>query len=401
MSGRQYRVGAAKVEITPSLQSTVYLAGFAPGRTATSIAHPLELSALALFDQRGLQLVLVSADLIGLLNPVVQRIRSRVAHVVPPERLLVCATHTHSGPDTLGLWGPSVLGLPFRSGVNPDYLGSVVEAAGRAVEDAVAASRPVTLTAGAFATPPHWVRNERKGGEHFTKAVTLCAHDDQGPYAILLNFAAHPEALWEDNRAISPDYPGPCRQRLRELGWRHPLFFSGPLGAMLTPAVPSNAGLTERRRFVDYFGRMLAELAHGNAHTNQELSGAITVASQRLRVVNANRNFGVARRMGFIDRPMADGTIQTEIMAARIGPLRLASIPGEPAPEIGHQVVRALGGEPAMILALGLDELGYILPAAAFRNRAYRYEQTMSVGPHMAGTVVETIARLTEQLDHA
>jgi hypothetical protein len=400
MSAAQYRAGAATIDITPSLREPVYMAGFAPNRTATGILHPLGISALVVDDSAQGRICLVTADLIGLLNPVVERIRDRVAHLVAADQLLVCSTHTHSGPDTLGLWGPAVLGINCRSGIDPDYLDLVVEAAGRAVEDACAALRPVRLAATSFETPPHWVRNDRRGGGLFPHATTLTAHDEEGPYAILLNFAAHPEALWENNRALSPDFPAPVRNHLRQLGWRHSLFFNGPLGAMLTPAVPSGAKLDDRVRYIEYFGRMLAELTHRHAMAAAPLSGLIRTATKRLSIANENPRFKFAHKVGLIPRPMGDGTIQTELFAARIGALQIASIPGEPSPEVGDQIVAALGSGPAMLMALGQDELGYIIPAEFFGNKEYKYEQTMSVGPHFAATVIQTIATLSEQLNN-
>ncbi len=400
MSAAQYRAGAATIDITPSLREPVYLAGFAPNRTATSILHPLGISALVIDDGTQGRVCMVTADLIGLLNPVVERIRTRVAHLVAPEQLLVCSTHTHSGPDTLGLWGPALFGVNYRSGVNLDYLDRVVELAGRAVEEACAGLRPVELAATSFEAPPHWVRNDRQAGGHFPRATVLTAHDKDGPYALLLNYAAHPEALWEDNRSLSPDYPAPLRNHLAALGWRHPLFFSGPLGAMLTPAVPVGADLDDRVRYIEFFGRMLAELTHRQAMDASPLDGPVRTARKQLSIPNENRRFTFAHKVGLIPRPMGDGTIQTEVFAGRIGALRIASVPGEPSPEVGDQIAEAIGGEPAMLMALGQDELGYIIPVDFFRNKEYKYEQTMSVGPHMAATVVSTIATLSEQLNH-
>lgn len=400
MSARHYTAGAATIDITPSLRDPVYIAGFAPNRTATAILHPLGISALLLEDGAGGRICLVTADLIGLLNPVIERIRSRVVHLLAPDQLLVCSTHTHSGPDTLGLWGRSFCGIPYRSGVDSNYLDRVVEAAGQAVEEACEARRPVTLAATSFNAPPHWVRNDRKGGGLFPRATALTAHDEEGPYAILLNYAAHPEALWEDNRALSPDYPAPLRNRLSGLGWRHPLFFSGPLGAMLTPAVPAGASLDDRERYIEFFGHMLAELTHHQVQDAPPLAGPIRTAAKGLSIPNTNPRFKFAHKLGLIPRPMGDGTIQTEVLAGRIGSLRFASVPGEPSPELGREIVAAMGGDQSMLLALGQDELGYILPADFFRNKEYRYEQTMSVGPHLAATVVQAIRTLSEQLNH-
>ncbi len=400
MSNARFEAGAASVDITPGLRRPVYLAGFAVNRTATSILHPLQVGALYLKDAQGGPLCFVTFDLIGWPNPLVQRVRSRIRHLVPPERTVICSTHTHSGPDTLGLWGKGLLGIPYRSGIDDDYVAWVVERAGEAVEAAVAACRPVTLAAVGFDTPPHWVRNDRKGGGHYRRAAALAALDGGKPYAVLLNFAAHPEALWEGNRAISPDYPAPTREWMRRLGVEHPLFFTGPIGAMLTPAVAPKATFKERVRYIEFFGKMLARRTVEELDRAVPLDGPIEVATQPLRLVNANKGFELARRLGFVQRSMGNGHIHTEVTVGRIGTFRFATIPGEPSPEVGHEAAAVLGGDPAMLLCLGQDELGYILPADFFRNPEYKYEQSMSVGSHTAPTVVQAIRTLTEQLSH-
>ena len=52
-------------------------------------------------------LALLSFDCIGLLYTEVQRIRERTAAMstFPVERIIVSSTHTHSGPDVVGIWG--------------------------------------------------------------------------------------------------------------------------------------------------------------------------------------------------------------------------------------------------------------------------------------------------------
>jgi len=160
----EYTVGTGKVDITPSLDKPVYLAGFAPNRTAQEVLHPLEVHALYVRDSQESAVCLVTLDVIGFLHPSVQRVRQRVAHVLDPERVIPCSTHTHSAPDTLGLWGKAFLGIPYRSGVDKEYLARVEDAAVRAVEQAVLSASPAGLVAGRFDVPDDFVRNDRKGG---------------------------------------------------------------------------------------------------------------------------------------------------------------------------------------------------------------------------------------------
>src|SRR4051794_15181433 len=98
------KAGAAAVKITPSLDRTVYIAGYDNNRVAESIHDDLWARALVLDDGKT-RMAFVSCDLIGLSNFRIRQFRSAVRSV-PSENVLIACTHVHSGPDTLGLWGP-------------------------------------------------------------------------------------------------------------------------------------------------------------------------------------------------------------------------------------------------------------------------------------------------------
>lgn len=94
-----WRAGLASVDITPPLG--LWMAGFAARKEpARGIAQPLHAKALALEDAGGRRAVIVTMDLLGLTAPVVERIAGAVRRRcgVPRERLLLCSSHTHSGP---------------------------------------------------------------------------------------------------------------------------------------------------------------------------------------------------------------------------------------------------------------------------------------------------------------
>jgi hypothetical protein len=95
-----WKAGAAAIVITPT--NFMWMAGYA-GRKKPAEAKGQELyaKALALEDREGRRLVMVTTDLIGILPSLRQTIEQRVrlAHRLPPEALLLNASHTHSGPE--------------------------------------------------------------------------------------------------------------------------------------------------------------------------------------------------------------------------------------------------------------------------------------------------------------
>ena len=94
-----FQAGVARVNITPPMP--FWLSGYA-SRTnpATCVRHELFAKALALADDRGGKVVIVTADLIGFPRELSDDIAARVAkqHGLARSQLLLNASHTHYGP---------------------------------------------------------------------------------------------------------------------------------------------------------------------------------------------------------------------------------------------------------------------------------------------------------------
>src|SRR6516165_1137685 len=101
----QLRAGAGKTAVTPDPhKSKVYLAGFGHNRVATGVHDDLYARCLALGIAKE-TLVVCSIDLIGLFYEDVITIRRAFQQTIPAgPALIVASTHTHGGPDTLGLY---------------------------------------------------------------------------------------------------------------------------------------------------------------------------------------------------------------------------------------------------------------------------------------------------------
>ncbi len=101
------KAGAATLDITPSLG--VPLAGAVKARWAAGVDDPLHARALVLEDESGPdgRIALVCCDLIAMPGEPVAAARSLIARsgALPPERVLIAATHTHSAPSPTGLLG--------------------------------------------------------------------------------------------------------------------------------------------------------------------------------------------------------------------------------------------------------------------------------------------------------
>ena len=243
----------------------VVLAGYEGFVTGDDIRPALEihddLYATCLAVTRGdTTLLLVSLDLIGLwhhyINPVKRRLEQDTG--VPFENIIVAATHTHAGPDSIGLWA-------FAFGFDTAYPRRVMEAIYDAARAALDSREPAVMKS-ATVYPPAcydpetlevkidrdcrlgpqesdnmppregfdqhilqndlrdpWVRNTRIAAMRFDRP-------DGSTVASLVNFHNHPEIFGKHTNVISSDYPHYTRRVLEERFGGTAVFVTGTLG---------------------------------------------------------------------------------------------------------------------------------------------------------------------------
>lgn len=93
----QFMAGAAQIEITPPLPAT--LGGMFLRYKTEVVRDPLFAESLALSDGQA-SAIMVSCDMTALTEELVARIRKAITAEtgVPPEQIILSATHTHTGP---------------------------------------------------------------------------------------------------------------------------------------------------------------------------------------------------------------------------------------------------------------------------------------------------------------
>jgi hypothetical protein len=148
-----FRAGAATANITPELGCEI-VGGFDP-YPARHIHDELHARALVL-DDGSTQLVFVICDNVGIPREVYDAAKSRIhaATGLPPEHMLMAATHTHSGPAARG---PSR--LKYETELN-EYQSFLVRRIGDAVQCALNNLEPAEIGFGR-AVEPSQVFNRR------------------------------------------------------------------------------------------------------------------------------------------------------------------------------------------------------------------------------------------------
>jgi hypothetical protein len=446
-----FMAGAAVRAFTPAVgpdAPPVRIAGFGEGRDATGVHDDLEARALVI-EGGGVAVAMVALDIIGLFHDDVVRIREEVRARHPEvvaDAILVASTHTHAGPDIIGLWSPA------DRTVDPALVARIRSAAADAVAEAWGRRRQARVSF-ASADLPQLIHDSRQPEVIDATAflMKVDSADGRDTIATLLDFPSHPESLGRRNILLSADYPWAARRRLEQEFGGVALFFSGDLGGMLTPSgVSMNDPLTGEAltpgtpRTTQAYGEELARKVIAAWRATQDASptgsgasgasarGSVEVRSRALRVPLANQRFRDGLQSGHI-WPRAvgpDGALTSEVALLTIhdaagGPDPLAEfacVPGEIYPELvigGIQTPQESGadlqdaaferplrpmmaGRYRLVLGLCNDELGYIIPKSewdevppfAYQRSSPQYGEVNSAGPDVAPTVLDAFAEI-------
>jgi len=363
-----FRAGAAAVKITPSLDRTVYIAGYEGNRIAESVHDDLWARALVLDDGKT-RFAVVACDLIGLSNPRVRRIRERI-RAVPKENVLITATHVHSGPDTLGLWGKN----PTASGIDPAYMTLLEERIAEAVETAARALKPARLSAGTTTVPEGLVYNSREPIQDKELTALRFSGADGKTIASVIHYGGHPEV--NKSKALTSDFVHYVREAAEKRFGGVSLFLNGALGGMVTPKVSGHT-LEEMQRVGEGVGRAAVAALES---AQPQPAPALSIKQGTVLLPLENDGFKLLLGVKVLDGELVEGKIRTEVWRVDIGPVTWMTIPGEILPKPALALKEKLPGKFRMVVALGNDELGYILDPEDFSRGRYGYERSMSIG---------------------
>lgn len=127
-----WKAGVASADITPT--DHMWMAGYA-GRKKPSegVAQPLFAKALALEDAAGSKFAIVTLDLIGVRRDVRDKVAKECQEKfgLPPERLLLNASHTHCGPEYRPRAGREAEAIAYQARIEQ----TMVTLVGKALEN--------------------------------------------------------------------------------------------------------------------------------------------------------------------------------------------------------------------------------------------------------------------------
>jgi hypothetical protein len=366
-AGVELRVGAAEADITPP--GPVMLGGFDMARGSTGVQSPLAARALVLIAGE-LKVAVVGLDNLGVMREDVDWIKAGIAGFANG-CVFVCSSHTHAGPDLIGLWGYYYL----STGRDPEYVALVRARVADAVRRAEASARPARVLRGQDRLPRSGlVRNSNRGGLFDPRLTVLhaVATEDGRPLGTLLHLGCHPEVLRRGNTLISADFVGELCDRWRAAGHGQAVFVNGALGAMVTPQLADAAGLQAT-------GERLFE--HADRALRSASASAVADVEVRRRDVYlplTSPGLVLGRLTGAIERRAYADRMRTGVGYLRIGEVEIACVPGEMEPALAEKLRRATCRPNLLVFGLVDDEIGYLMREVDARDRHFAYERLMS-----------------------
>ncbi|MBP7142722.1 MAG: hypothetical protein KBA71_12500 [Opitutaceae bacterium] len=432
------QAGAAVVDITPG--ESVFLYGYPHvARNSTGVHDALECAALYLRAGGG-QVLFLANDLIFFDRDYAGMLRQRIlaATGIPPEAVMISATHTHSGPvvaDNLTNAADSVVPK-----ADPRYLEWLAERLVLAARSAVGNAEGAVLGLGvAKAEGVGTNRHDPQGPSDPEVPVLLVRSGASGkPIACMLVYGMHPTVMHEDSTLISADFPGFTRRWLRAqvLGESCPVIYHlGAAGDQSPRHVTKANTFAEARRIGEHLGRCIATAIEGiscgpvgvvrgmrrwleiRPREFPDVQGAKDALArsrkvyQELREAKASRQavrtaecdvFG-AEKTALLAEAAVDGRLAeavrsaspAEIQVIQIGEWRFVGWPGEFFVEHALALkARAPAGTFVVTLANGQLQ-GYIATPKAVENACY--EATNAVfsvdsGPRFVEATLDLIA---------
>lgn len=394
------RAGVAQVDITPPIG--VELSGFvAREQPSVGVNDPLYSKGLYLDDERGGGLLWLHADLIGIPRKQAELIRkssdlrpvfdpSYHAPPASPDRIVMSATHTHSGPPTIAL---NNCGTVLGNDILEDLKLSLKLRGPQ--EGARFEPLPVTLHLGQAECT---LSKDRRGFasahvDHRLSALGIRRLD--GSYlAVLANYPCHPVALGGQNRKISGDLHGFAAEHLsRSLPGRPVvLFTNGACGNLNPPDTGVDFATCEA------WGKQMAVAALDALERAEEIKGPIKTATETLKLpveeldnaalraraeairaeIRGWNNEWVDRAceavdmwerwMEPLDHCLALQALQ--LQAIRIGPLKIACFGAEVFSVMADHL-RADCGDPLWVVGYANGLIGYVCPEAAYDEGGY------------------------------
>ena len=400
------RAGAAQTEITPPLGTS--LAGYFTDRVSDAVADPLLARALVI-EHGGECMALVSCDLVCLTRETTDAAKEQIAARcgLAPERVLICATHTHTGPNPRRQ-GKQIIPVNIEwLDALPGMIAAAVEAARADMFDAVLVpGRQSETTFGS-----NRLGRMKDGSEVFGKnnvigpagpidpeVLALAVRDHDGTVrAMVVNYAMHADAT--GGTQISAGWPGKVARTIAEVYGPQAvtLVLNGCCGDINHHHWEPKRIASKGQLRTDQMGRAMAGLAINAVEIGEPAESAVVDARLRRPLIPWYTRDEAMRaeveRLRAQPEPSPKDTMIIErfdewpndgqkaevtVQAIRLGDFIFIGLPGEIFVKWGLEIKHWSPAKFTFVAELANDWLGYIPTSDQAHRSAYGAKPILS-----------------------
>lgn len=389
------KAGVAKVDITPAVVKDFTVAGHT--RVVNGVRDPLRAGVLVL-DDGETRAAIVTLDVLGAWDDMVRDARAAIekAADVPAANIMVCASHNHSGPGWVE---------------NMRWAADVLKKLSAAAKEAAANMRPVSI--GLAEDRISFSINRRRtydgravvslnpDGPNDPRVKVLRFDDGQSliPVAILMHAICHPCFFtWGDKGSqphpkgfpmMTADFPGEAQTFVESIysGKTASMFIQGCAGD-IRPNLPGYPYRCADEADIQWAGR--------------DLGGAVVRAAAfsltREQLAKRATYYPIHIASEVIELPGKEQPIKAELMAMKIGPYLLLTMPGEPMVEYGFKLEQAIADRATpVIVGYANGNIGYIATAEA--HEVGGYEPNLSkLKPETEAVILKKLGELADRV---
>lgn len=379
-----FYASASKIDLQPPVGG--WMTGFAARTEPSQGTHdPIMAHAVLLSDGES-KLAIVSCDLLGFAPDAVSEIRRMVAakSSIKPGNILISCTHTHSGPTSLPMRGV----LNYQNG---DWLQSAQAAIADQIVSLESGLMPAKIKYSSTMLSGIGFNRQDESHPNDEELLVIAVDSNDGkPIATVMNYATHAVVLGGRYMYYSADFPGVAMSEIERLRGGVGIYLQGACGDV-NPACEMRGDFSECERL----GGAIAEAAFESIGESKSVDDICIKASSKTvdvpldpaptldeleEIISANdaereKNHESGNKVReLIAQTMIDWaielkekietnsvskTIPAEVFAARIGSLRIVTLPFETYTDIGLGIKDGLRLNPTVFAGYSNGLFGY------------------------------------------
>lgn len=398
----ELKAGVARVDLTPPLEMMVPLGGYGErmNRPAEGVHDRIFAKALVISDGQQ-KFAVVTVDIVGFPPTLKPELIERLSGAWTAGQLMLLASHSHTSIEMNAINPLNTFQIPQLGIYNARVHELVLERLSAVVRQAE--QHLVEVKVGTTTSSIEgWNRN-RRGGTVTDNDLTVTRIDtaDGQPFAVLVNFTAHPTFMSGEDMLFSGDWPGQLQRTIESLvgDGVTAMYYNGAEGDQ-APVGRSNAGDSRWER-AERYGRDLGIVAWKQwqeTKTSADVPFAYHSRSIELPARTWHPDF---MKTGGAEYGLTEELFKkmlpvlfpdrVDIVSLRLGDLLMVGIPGEMAASLGmkikSEVGRNSGAKDPVIAGLADQWISYMLPAEEYRRGGY--ESSVSFyGETLGDTIV-------------